>query len=88
MHPGLPCYYQKKGDDTKHELLRGSTIKLEHSDTFSLHSNPDCQFRVIKGPSGDSNGDVDPPADGKSNDNDITAKSDKQGLLVRDLTEL
>ena len=46
MHPGLPCFYKKKEDKSQSELLRGSSIALADGDIFSLHSNPDCEFKV------------------------------------------
>ena len=83
MHPGLPCFYQKKDDDTKQELLRGATVKLDNNDLFSLHSNPDCQFRVIQSTSGDSNGDVgSPPADEAKTESEAKAKPDVKGRTV------
>lgn len=48
MHPGLPCFYKKKGDKSQTELLRGSTIEMSNGDIFSLHSNPECEFKVIQ----------------------------------------
>ena len=56
MHPGLPCFYKKKGEKSQAELVRGSTISLDNGDIFSLHANPDCEFKVMKS---DAAGDGD-----------------------------
>lgn len=56
MHPGLPCYYRKKGDNSNKELVRGATVTMENGDLFSLHSNPDCEFAVIQNTSLAKNG--------------------------------
>ncbi|KAF6024225.1 HHIPL1 [Bugula neritina] len=48
MHPGLPCYYSRKGESAKTELLRGQSVTLKDEDVFSLHSNPECEFKVIQ----------------------------------------
>lgn len=56
MHPGLPCYYRKKGDTSNKELSRGATVTMENGDLFSLHSNPDCEFAVIRSSSQANNG--------------------------------
>lgn len=59
MHPGLPCFYTKKGQSEKSELSRGASVKLDDGDVFALHSNPDCEFLVIK--SMEKNGTAAPP---------------------------